>query len=204
MQGSYPMRHGGNPVLAGAFLLCGFALLPAVAGAAGQSDKDHSFSLYAGSLTDSDWRDTISTQAGLLDSQLVVAALGWTFRRAPDRSWSLELEGNVAKHTGDQDHWEFNALMTGRWHRFPWSETVATSLAFGLGPSYASEIPRVEVAMDGSSEQLLLYWQLELTLGPPASDWNVLFRLHHRSTGFGLFGDDGGSNAVTAGLRYSF
>ena len=192
--------------LSASALLCSIALASTAADAAEQAvqAKDFAVSLYAGRLTNSDWRDSISGQADYVDSRLVVGALGWTFKRAEDRSWSLELEGNVAKHFGDQDHWEFNALVSGRWHRFPWSDTVATSVAFGFGPSYATEVPKVEVANDGDSARLLLFWHLELTLGPPKGDWEAMLRLHHRSTGYGVFGDDGGGNAVTAGVRYHF
>lgn len=198
-----PIFSPKRAALAGITLIAA-SLLSGFAEAAADTDKDYAFSLYGGSLTDSNWRQSITGQADFVDSDLVVGALGWTFKRAESRAWSLELEGNVAKHFGLQDHWEFNALLTGRWHRFPWSDSVATSLAFGAGPSYATEIPPVEVANDGASEKLLLYWHLELTLGPPASDWAALFRLHHRSTGYGLFGDTGGGNALTAGLRYYF
>ncbi len=199
-----PLRPSAG--LAGLALACGIGLMPALAGAAGPAgkDKDLALSVYAGRLTDSDWQDSLTGQAGWVDAGLVAGALGWTFRRAENRAWSLELEGNVAKHFGDQDHWEFNALVTGRWHRFPWSEAVATSVAFGLGPSYATEVPKAEIAIDGDSSRLLLYWQLELTLGPPKGDWAAMFRLHHRSTGYGVFGDDGGGNTLAAGLRYYF
>jgi hypothetical protein len=32
----------------------------------------------------------------------------------------------------------------------------------------------------------------------------VVGRLHHRSTAFGLFGEDGGANALVLGLRHRF
>jgi hypothetical protein len=31
-----------------------------------------------------------------------------------------------------------------------------------------------------------------------------MLRLHHRSTAYGLFGNDGGANALTLGVRYAF
>ena len=186
----------------GLFMLCSTLAFPVLA--AGAVDKDNVFSLYGGRLTDSNWYESLSGQADFIDSRLLAAALSRTFKRAGDLAWSLEWEGNVAKHSGIQDHWEFNALLSGRWHRFPWSRTVNTSVAFGAGPSYASEMPAAEVANHGDSEKLLIFWQLELTLGPPAADWAALIRLHHRSTGFGLMGDTGGANALTAGLRIYF
>lgn len=198
------MRPTHRPNRFRTILLGASLLLPAVAWGDQARDKDYAFSLYGGSLTDGDWRQSIRGNTDFVDSDLLVGALGWTFRRGESRAWSLELEGNVAKHFGLQDHWEFNALANARWHRFPWSEHLATSVAFGAGPSYAMEVPKVEVANDGASEKLLLYWQFELTLGPPKGDWAAMFRLHHRSAGYGVFGETGGGNALTAGVRYYF
>jgi hypothetical protein len=31
----------------------------------------------------------------------------------------------------------------------------------------ASEVPEVEVELEGASEQLLIYWNADVTLGPP-------------------------------------
>ncbi|HRH82018.1 MAG TPA: hypothetical protein PLW81_13315 [Thiobacillaceae bacterium] len=190
----------------GLVLATGMALLPPLCAGGEATTKvggDYAFSLYAGRLTDGDWEDTLGS-SGMIDAYLLDAALSRTFWRAPDNAYSFELEGNVAKHFGDQDHWELNLAVTGRWNRFPWNDRVATSIAFGVGPSFASEVPKEEIRLNGSSESTLVYWHLELTLGPPKENWAALLRLHHRSTGFGLMGDDGGSNAVTVGLRYYF
>lgn len=171
---------------------------------AGEVPREGALSVYAGRLTDSEWYSSLTPGVDLIDSSLLALAWSRTLLRADTRPWSIEWEGQAVKHFGDQDHWEFNLLLGGRWHRFPWSDTVATSLAFGVGPSYATELPKAEVARHGDSEQWLAYWYLELTLGPPRSDWSGILRLHHRSTAFGLFGDTGGSNALTVGFRYAF
>lgn len=89
-----------------------------------------------------------------------------------------------------------------RWRAFPWNAWIPTSVAFGIGPSYATDIPAEEVARDGDSARLLLYWVAELEVGLPERPWSVLARLHHRSTAYGLFAEDGGSNFVTLGLRW--
>ena len=91
-----------------------------------------------------------------------------------------------------------------RWRRFPWSERFNSSAAFGLGLSYATELPPVEVALEGESQKLLIYWVMELTAGPLASPWEISLRLHHRSVAYGLMGEEGGMNAVGLGLRYRF
>jgi hypothetical protein len=88
-----------------------------------------------------------------------------------------------------------------RWNRFPWSHLVASSAAFGLGLSYATELPPVEVELEGESREWLVYWVMELTAGPTDAPWSVSLRLHHRSVAYGLMGDEGGMNALGLGLR---
>ena len=66
------------------------------------------------------------------------------------------------------------------------------------------ELPELEVELEGDSRQLLVYWVAELTAGPPEASWAVSLRLHHRSVAYGLFGEEGGMNAVGLGVRYMF
>ena len=124
--------------------------------------------------------------------------------RYQDDDLGLETEGQVVYNFGDQSHWEFNALLAARWYRFPWNNSVETTLAFGGGLSWATEVPEVEVQLEGSSEQLLIYWHLEMTFARPGARWAGTLRLHHRSGGFGLLADDGGMNALCLGLRTRF
>lgn len=181
-------------------IACVLGLAPAAALA-----QDFSLAIYGGRLTREKWQKALSPGADFADATIVVAAASWTFSRFFDGKLSAELEAQVGKYFGDQDHWEFNLPLLGvRWHRFPWDEYLATSLAWGIGPSYATGVPEVELETNGSSSRWLIYWFGELTLGPPAAGWEVLLRLHHRSDGFGTVADDGGSNAVCAGLRYRF
>ncbi|HEU0202223.1 MAG TPA: hypothetical protein VFR86_17560 [Burkholderiaceae bacterium] len=166
--------------------------------------RDYAFSVYGGSQTDSNWHQSLTGQGDLVNAHLVVVALSRTLRRGADLSRTLEVEGNVARHYGDQHHWELNALTSARWHRFRWNDRLATTVAFGIGPSYATVRPPAEVTREGTSRRLLVYWQLELTLGPPRGGWATMVRLHHRSPAYGLFGGAGGGNALTAGLRLFF
>lgn len=180
-------------------------LLPATKALASASDRAFSASLYGGVMTDDNWRQSLSGQAGLVDSHILVGAMGWTFYRPANRLWSLELEANVARHFGIQDHYEFNApVLTLRWDSFPWDKVLDTSLAYGLGPSYATKLPEYERQKSGDTEQFLLFWHIETALGLPGSNWSTILRLHHRSSGYGMFADKGGSNILTMGLRYEF
>ena len=153
------------------------------------------------------WEDLLIDTAGteFADSYLLVGALSRQYARRFDGALAIEWEGQVVRHFGDQHHWEFNALpIVLRWQRFPWSGRVASSAAFGLGLSWSTALPPVEVELEGESHRTLIYWVMEVTAGPPARDWAVSLRLHHRSVGYGLMGDEGGMNAVGLGVRFAF
>ncbi len=118
----------------------------------------------------------------------------------------LEVEGQAVKHWGDQDHFEFNALLVLRWLPFPWDRYLDTSIAVGEGLSYATDDPEIEVEKHDRTSQLLNYLMFELAaVVPHRPQWTLFARVHHRSGVFGLFdGVKGGSNVVGAGLRYAF
>ena len=161
--------------------------------------------VYGGQLTREKWEQAILPGAEFADATLFVVAGSWRFAGLLAGRLSLELEAQVGKYIGDQDHWEFNLPILGfRWHRFPWDHLLATSFAWGIGPSYATQVPEIELETNDESSHWLIYWFGELSLGPPTAAWEILLRLHHRSDGFGTVAEDGGSNAVCAGLRLYF
>lgn len=167
-------------------------------------DDRNAVSLFGGVLTADHWGRALDPWAvEFRDSNILGVALS---RRLspPGRALSFEIEGQAVRHFGEQDHWEFNLPLVGRWDRFPWDDTVDTSFAFGLGPSYASEVPPVEVERSGTSQRWHAYWFAELEFGPPRSAWSGLLRLHHRSDAFGLIPDGSASNVLAIGLRRRF
>jgi hypothetical protein len=169
------------------------------------ASQDFSLAVYGGQMTKETWFNAFSAGTEIADANIVVVAASWTFSRFWDGKLTCELEGQLGKYFGDQDNWEINLPIVGlRWHRFPWDNHLATSFALGIGPSYATQVPEVEIEIGGESHQWLIHWYGELTFGPPASSWEVLLRLHHRSSGFGLVVDAGGSNTLSAGIRYRF
>ena len=188
--------------------LCWVTLAGAAAAPPGHVSADTGNSAvmpFVGRMTSNTWQEVGTlVELGFRDANLAGLALSRDVFRA--RGWSLEAEGQLVKHTGGQDHWEFNALLTGRWTDGPWSTVVPGSLAFGLGPSYATEVPPIEVALKGDSDRLLLYWTAEIEVGPfePKGRLSAVARLHHRSNAFGALADAGGSNAVVLGLRWRF
>ncbi len=161
---------------------------------------------FVGQMLDNTWEQTFIEPHKLqFEGGGIVGAAASARLAEPLRGLTLEVEGQVVRHFGAQTHWEVNApLAVARWSRFPWGERLATSAAFAIGPSFASETPRLEVRNQGESSRAMVYWMIEVEAGRPDSDWSLVGRLHHRSTAYGTFGDDGGSNALALGLRRRF
>ena len=186
-------------------LLLSFAAHDVVA-----SDLDGKWAatLYAARVSsEPGWEDVLVNPIGAdyVSSFLAVASLSRGYAHYQAGALQLEAEGQIAYAFGDQQYWEFNVVpAVVRWHRFPWSRAIATSAAFGLGLSYTTELPDIEVELEGESRKLLVYWVAELTAGLPEKQWSVSLRLHHRSVAYGLMGDEGGMNAVGLGVRRQF
>jgi hypothetical protein len=163
----------------------------------------HALTLFAGRMTDNNLDEIARFDVQSRDAYLAGAGVS---RRVGKLFGSilLELEGQIARHVRGQTHWEVNGAAVGRWTRFPWTTRLPTSLAFGIGPSYATETPPEEVARAGSSERLLVYLLAELEVGPPDPVWSAVARIHHRSEAFGAVADDGGSNWIALGIRRRF
>jgi hypothetical protein len=164
----------------------------------------NALAVFGGWLTDNNFEEVFVPWELDFRSSGVVGLAGARRLGGYGKHLDFESEGQVVRHIGKQDHWEFNLPFVTRWKTFPWDDKIDTSVAFGIGPSYATEVPNQEVAMDGDSQQWLVYWVMEAAMGPPRSDWEGLFRLHHRSGAFGVVADDGGSNILTLGVRRRF
>jgi hypothetical protein len=184
----------------GAALALALGLAPAAAAAS------PSLSVFGAWSLDNNWHQLFLDTADLQFENAGLAGLGaaWPVW-SPAEGATLEIEGQIVRHFGDEDHWTLNApLATLRWTRFPWRDRLQTSAAFGIGPSLASEVPALERRNDGESDAAKLYWKVELGVGLPRAGWEAFWRLHHRSSAYGLFGDEGGANAIGFGLRREF
>lgn len=171
----------------------------------GNEHPAYAITIYSGVMTDDTWKTSIAGQADLVDSYIITGAVSWTVYRPRNNWFSLELESSISQHFGTSRNLEFCIpIVTLRWEYFPWDKYVDTSVATGYGFSFATEIPQAEIDLDKSSEQLLLYFHYEAEFALPGSPWALALRLHHRSPSYGLFGQNGWSNYLTAGVRYSF
>ena len=166
----------------------------------------YALSVYGGRMTDNSMHDFIDNAWGLdfENSYLVTLALSRRVATYKDLA-SFEVEGQLVKHFKEQDHWEFNALVDARWEKFFWDKYLDTSVAFGIGPSYATNIPEIEVKRSDDSSHLLVYLLLELEFVLPAyPDVAFITRVHHRSNAFGVVADSGTSNVFALGLKFRF
>jgi hypothetical protein len=179
-------------------VLCLSSLIPCTASA-----QDFAVTLLGGRVTDDIWSKSLTPGVEFAEAYIVLGAFTWTAHCFFEGALSLELEGQIGKYFGDTTNWEFNLpIVVGRWNKFPWNHYVATSFAFGIGPSYATKVPEHEVDITESSNQWLIHFFGELTFGPPQKNWSVAMRLHHRSGGFGTVAEYGAINILTAGIKY--
>ena len=169
--------------------------------------NDWSITFYRAVLLNGNISDASLLYSGFEQSYLLALALSKKVA-SNEKTIDLEIEGQVVKHDGDQDHWEFNGLGAARWLPFVWDRFVDTSFAAGTGLSYATEKPKLEERRrgDGQTAQLLVSLMFELDFAlPKIRNWHLVARIHHRSGAFGLFnGVTGGANAVGLGVRYTF
>jgi hypothetical protein len=181
-----------------AAILCLALLHPTAATA-----TERSVMLFGGLSTMNDWtelwqpRELEFARAGLVG---VAGAVEWPIAGT---SVAIGAEAQIVKHLGAQTNWEVNLPVVVRYTP---ARAVGSleSLAFALGLSWASEPPAIEVAREGESRRAHVYWAAELAFGTAREDRDVVFRLHHRSTGYGLFGDGGSTNSFVAGIRQTF
>lgn len=171
-----------------------------------EDKPSYALSVYGGRMTDNEIGDFAVGFLGLdfEDSYLVSLALARRFATY-DELASFEVEGQIVKHFDQQDHWEFNALLIARWEAFFWDRYLDTSLAAGIGPSYATDVPEIEIQRSGESERLQVYMLVELeAVLPSHPNIAAIIRIHHRSNAFGIVADDGTSNALAFGLKFRF
>jgi hypothetical protein len=160
---------------------------------------------YGGAHAQDDINDVVTFQPSFEDNAYIgVVALArefWHYKKY----LSFELEGQVAKHFNKDTHWEFVVALIGRWNYFPWDKHVDTSFAVGDGISYYTEVSEVEEDdTNDDAQRALNYLLFEFTFGlPEFPKWDLVLRLHHRSSVFGLVGE-GGSNFVCGGIKFAF
>lgn len=163
---------------------------------------------FAGAVTLGTIFDAWLLQPGLAPSGAVSAAATWEaggfFVPAGDQITGLELEATLSQHFGIQSHVEVTVAGVARWHAFIVDDALLMSASVGQGISWATSVPVVEAERWIVARRLLSYNSYEVTFADPARPaMELVFRLHHRSGIFGVFGGaHEGSNVALVGLRY--
>lgn len=119
---------------------------------------------------------------------------------------TLEWEGQLARHTGLQEHHEANLALFAR-REWIWSNLFSFSMGYGNGLSYATRIPRLEQEENPDARAFLSYMMAEFVFGAPGLPHHprLMFRIHHRSGIYGLFCTGTcGSNILTYGIKLGF
>ena len=95
-----------------------------------------------------------------------------------------------------------------RYDGFPWNDVLRTSVGISTGLNLVADIPPSETNYGTKSipDEAVLqhYLSPEIAFSWPDKPEDELFiRIHHRSTGYGLFWDTStGSNVVSVGVRF--
>ncbi len=190
--------------------LCALAVIflsfiPFSAAKAQNAQRDWALTFYFGRLTDSDLTQAATFNFRFENAYFIDLALSRRLYTFQDY-FNIEIEGQIAKHFGDQDQWEFNGVAYFRWLPFPWDAYLDTSFATGAGLSYATSVPKIEAKNYDEAVRFLgaLMFEFAFSL-PHVPQWSLITGIHHRSGAGGVFsGVRGASNAWAMGIRYSF
>jgi hypothetical protein len=169
------------------------------------AEGDWAITLYSGRLTDTKLSSTATFNFEFENAYFIdlgVSRRLYTFQNY----FNIEIEGQIARHFGDQDNWEFDLVAYFRWLLFPWNEYLNTSFAAGAGLSYATSVPAIEAKLYEETAQFLgaLMFEFAFSL-PHVPQWSLVTGIHHRSGAGGVFnGVQGASNAWVIGIRYTF
>jgi len=169
------------------------------------AQNDWALTFYGGKLSGDSLYQTWTFREHLEDSYFLDLGLSKRFALT-GKYISWEVEGNLAKHFGQQHQFEVNALIAGRWLLFPWNKYIYTTFAVGEGLSLALGDPEFEEKHYQETSRFLNYMMYEFTFSlPHVPQWALVTRIHHRSGMFGVFnGVTGASNGVAIGIRYLF
>jgi len=175
------------------------------------------WTLLYGRMTDESLTRVFAFNYGLDEAKLFSGEIGYTLKEDnplvrfldPVLS-SIDVAMNITYQDDPAgDIFLFNPYIMARWSKFPWSNTIRTTFGLGGGLSYATDIPSIEIRPsdpNGDYSRLMHYIAVEATFAlPKYKDWQLVYRLHHRSGVFGLMqAENAGNTAVQIGLRRYF
>lgn len=182
---------------------CAICLSVLLSASPARADPELIVTGFLGVMTNDSWEDTVQFwDTDYAESGLIGVAVGRDVAHRGRLSFGYEIQ--AVRHFGVQDHFEINAPLVVRYDRAGQRLPAISSLAFGLGLSWASEKPQVEIDNDGDTTRVLIYWMSEVGLDLSGTEMEGILRVHHRSDGYGVFPEDSGSNALAVGVRRRF
>ncbi|MEE8286091.1 MAG: hypothetical protein V3R72_05305 [Gammaproteobacteria bacterium] len=173
--------------------------------------------LLYGRMTDASLVDDVVFNFGWAEAKLYSGEIGYTLK--DDNPFVKFMDPvlssvDVAMNVTYQDDpagtiFVFSPYIMARWSNFPWSKTIRTTFGLGGGLSYATDVPSIEIDPNdpnGDYNRLLHYIAVEATFAlPKYKDWQLVYRLHHRSGVFGLMqAENAGNTAIQIGIRHYF
>lgn len=163
-----------------------------------------SLGVFAGNMTNNRANQLLMPgEYDFADNYFTGLAIGYDRQIGESRwSWGGEFQTNL--HFGDQEYLEFVLPATIRYRPDVPLLPALESFAFGLGFSYTTSVPQVEIDVRGDSARTMVYWMVETAASVGARQNEIFFRVHHRSDAFGLLEPDSGSNALAIGWRRAF
>lgn len=163
-----------------------------------------SVGVVAGNMTNNRANDLLRPgEYDFADNYFAGSMIGYD-RQIGDTQWSWGAEIQVNLHFGNQEFLEFVLPATIRYRPQIAFLPDLGSFAFGLGFSYTTKVPQIEIDVRGDSARTLVYWLAETAISVGDSGDKLFFRVHHRSDAFGLLYPDSGSNAFAVGWRRPF
>ena len=173
--------------------------------------------LLYGRMTDASMFDVATFNYGWEEAKLFSGEIGYTLKEdnvitqflSPILS-SVDVALNVTYQNDPAGNiFLFNPYIMARWSNFPWSDTIRTTFGFGGGLSFATDVPSIEKKPsepNGDYSKVQHYLAVEATFAlPKHKDWQLVYRLHHRSGVFGVMQSDNvGNTAVQIGIRHYF
>lgn len=183
-----------------------------------RAEKPWGTTLIYGQLTQNHFEEIFYTRsrleerfllAGMLRRELgaVQEAIGWT----PEGLF-LDAELGLGYKWGDwrgiDQRFQEAVLSANLRYDLGSNPLGLSSISFGNGLSWTTKKPEYEeeITLNERTSRFLYYMMVETAFHlPSVSDWELVFRVHHRSGGYGTFNDvRGGSNYLCLGLRYNF
>lgn len=183
---------------------------PSVSGEWRATGETATVGVFIGALTAGSIFQAWVLQPGLLDAYMLSTVASWEIAghfAGSEKIAGLEIEASASQHFGFQDHAEFTVAGVARWHAFLIDDVVTATASVSQGLSYATGVPRIEEERWGEGRRLMSHNSYEFSLadrGRP--ELQLVFRLHHRSGVWGLFGAgiEEGSNVASMGIKYRF